>query len=162
MMAGLGLPHARDGRIISAMKHGFAIVAAAGVLAACQPGGGAGVPDAETQQQLAQIGVSDVVHFVGTEPFWGGQIKGGSLTYTTPENQTGTTIAVERFAGLGGFSYSGTLDAASLDMMVTLGECSDGMSDRTYPFTVTLKIGGETRQGCAWTDTMRFEGPEQP
>lgn len=147
--------------MISPMKYRFAIIAAASLLAACQPGG-AGVPDAETQAALAHITANETVHFVGTEPFWGGQIKGGGLTYTTPENQAGTTIPVERFSGLGGFAYSGTLDGSTLDMMVTLGECSDGMSDRTYPFIVTLKIAGETRQGCAWTDKMRFEGPENP
>lgn len=143
------------------MKHAFAIIAAAGLLAACQPGGGAGVPDAESQKALDAIG-TEVVHFVGTEPFWSGQVKGGSLTYQTPENQKGVTIGVERFTGLGGFSYSGTLDGSSLDMMVTLGECSDGMSDRTYPLIATLKLAGQTRLGCAWTDKMRFEGPENP
>ena len=47
-------------------------------------------------------------------------------------------------------------------MTVTPGACSDGMSDRTYPYTVTLKIGDDTREGCAWTDAQPFEGPEAP
>ena len=47
-----------------------------------------------------------------------------------------------RFAGRGGLSYSGTIDGRSFDMAVTPAECSDGMSDRTYPFVVTLRIGG--------------------
>lgn len=144
------------------MKYSIAIIAAASVLSACQPGGGAGVPDAETQKALEAIGTTDVVHVVGTEPFWSGEIKSGSLTYRTPENEQGETVGVERFSGLGGFSYSGTLNGSNFDMMVTLGECSDGMSDRTYPLIVTLKTAAETRQGCAWTDKMRFEGPENP
>ncbi len=162
MPVGGDLPHRANRRMVCAMKHGFAIIAAASLLAACQPGGRAGVPDAETQKKLDHIGASEVVRLLGTEPFWGGEIKGGNLTYTTPENEAGITIPVERFSGLGGFSYSGIMDGSPLDMMVTLGECSDGMSDRTYPFIVTLKIAGQTRQGCAWTDKMRFNGPENP
>jgi uncharacterized membrane protein len=47
-------------------------------------------------------------------------------------------------------------------MMVTPLECSDGMSDRIYPFTVTLKIGDDLRSGCGWTERQRFTGPEAP
>ena len=47
-------------------------------------------------------------------------------------------------------------------MTVTPLSCSDGMSDRTYPFTVTLEIGEETRNGCGWTDRQPFEGPANP
>jgi uncharacterized membrane protein len=45
---------------------------------------------------------------------------------------------------------------------VTRGACSDGMSDREYPFTVTLQVGEEKRMGCAWTDKMPFTGPANP
>ena len=45
------------------------------------------------------IGPEETIHFTGTEPFWGGEASGGTLTYSTPENIDGTTIAVERFAG---------------------------------------------------------------
>ena len=40
--------------------------------------------------------------------------------------------------------------------------CSDGMSDRSYPFTVTLMVMGEQREGCAWTDKQPFSGPQHP
>jgi len=84
------------------------------------------------------------------------------LTYATPENIDGTAIAVERFAGRNGLSLSGALDGAPFDMAITPGECSDGMSDRTYPFIVTLEVAGEQRRGCAWTDSTPFSGPEHP
>lgn len=133
------------------------------LLAACGLGGGADVPgDADDRQPFAGIGAGEVLHFTGTEPFWGGTAGGGMLTYTTPESPDGATIPVERFAGRAGLSLSGALDGASLDMMVTEGECSDGMSDRTYPFTVTLKLGEELRSGCAWTDAHPFAGEENP
>jgi uncharacterized membrane protein len=56
----------------------------------------------------------------------------------------------------------GELGGQDLEMMVTELGCSDGMSDRTYPFTVTLKIGDETRNGCGWTERQPFGGPAHP
>ena len=148
------------------MNYSFAIAAAALLLAACQPsgsGGKAALPgDAEDHQPFSRIAADETLHFTGTEPFWGGEARGRSLTYQTPENDAGTTVAIERFAGRGGLSLSGNLEGRAFDMMVTPGQCSDGMSDRTYPFVVTLRIGEETRQGCGWTDTDRFQGPEHP
>jgi uncharacterized membrane protein len=46
--------------------------------------------------------------------------------------------------------------------MITPGVCSDGMSDRTYPFVATLRLGDETRNGCAWSENSPFVGPETP
>ena len=145
---------------------------AALLLVACQPGGSDGapaapagevaVPDADSNEAYDGIREDETLRFSGTEPFWGGTVTGTALTYTTPENPDGAAITVERFAGRGGLSFSGMLDGTAFEMMVTPLACSDGMSDRTYPFTVTLKIGQELRNGCGWTDRQRFEGPERP
>ncbi|WP_374408196.1 COG3650 family protein [Pelagerythrobacter sp.] len=133
-------------------------------LAACQPGpeGPEGTTRESPGAAFAAIGPEETVRFVGTEPFWGGEASGERLLYTTVENQEGFEIAVERFAGNNGLGYSGTLEGEAFDMAITPGECSDGMSDRTFPFTVTLKIGAEQRGGCAWTDRAPFTGPENP
>ena len=133
-------------------------------LAACQSGpeGPGGTTRDSPGEAFSAIGPGETIRFTGTEPFWGGEAAGGSLTYSTPENQEGTTIAVERFAGNNGLGLSGTLDGQAFDMTVTPGECSDGMSDRTYPFTVTLKIGADQRSGCAWTERTPFSGPKHP
>lgn len=108
------------------------------------------------------IAPGETVQFTGTEPFWGGEVTGDTLTYSTPENIDGVEIDVERFAGLGGVSWSGELDGQPFDLSITEGECSDGMSDRTYPFTATLSVRGETRRGCAWTERRPFEGDRTP
>jgi uncharacterized membrane protein len=118
--------------------------------------------DTEETAPYSGVAEDEVLRFTGTEPFWAGEVSGGSLTYKTPENQDGTTITVERFAGRGGIGFSGLLDGAALNMTVTPLECSDGMSDRTYPFTVTLEIGDDRRNGCAWSERHPFEGPEHP
>jgi uncharacterized membrane protein len=145
----------------------------AALLAACQPGApaapeaddaagpAAAVPgDAEETAPYSGIAEDEVLRFTGNEPFWGGKVSGRTLTYTTPEDQDGTVIAVERFAGRGGISYSGLLEGADFEMIVTPLECSDGMNDRTYPFTVTLSIGEDKRNGCAWSEQHPFEGPQ--
>lgn len=137
-------------------------------LAACNSGadGGDGTAhlpgDSASTRPFAEIAPGETLRFTGTEPFWGGSVTGTSLTYSTPENQDGTTIPVERFAGRNGMSFSGKLDGRDFIMAVTPGACSDGMSDRTYPFTVMLRLARETRNGCAWSDAHPFKGSPAP
>lgn len=137
------------------------LIAAPLLLAACQGENAVGAPGTAPEGFTA-IGEQERVRFTGTEPFWGGSVTGTQLTYETPENLDGTTITVKRFTGQGGLGYSGRLEGKPFDMTITPGTCSDGMSDRTYPFAVTLQIGEETRQGCAWTEDEPFEGPQAP
>lgn len=116
---------------------------------------------ASDTQAYSGIPADETVHFTGTEPFWGGEVSGNELTYTTPENQSGERIAVDRFAGRNGVSFSGDLDGAPFVLAITPGECSDGMSDRTYPFAVALQVRGEQRHGCAWTNRKPVTEPAQ-
>ena len=120
------------------------------------------VATASDTRPYSGIGSGETVHFTGTEPFWGGEVSGGALNYTTPENQAGALVAVDRFAGRNGISFSGDLDDKPFMLAVTPGKCSDGMSDRTYPFVVTLQVKGQQRKGCAWTDKQPFTGSRQP
>lgn len=143
--------------------HKFGLLAglAAGALvSACQP-----VADGQSsapQAAFDAIGAGETIRVLGTEPFWGGSIASGTFLYTTPENQAGESIAVKRFAGNSGLAFSGTRGGKPLDLTVTKGVCSDGMSDRTYPYTATLRIDTEQRSGCAWTDRQPFSGPANP
>jgi uncharacterized membrane protein len=120
------------------------------------------VATAADTARYAGIAADEKVHFTGTEPFWGGEVSDGVLTYTTPENQAGDMVAVDRFDGRNGISFSGEFADMPFVMAVTPGKCSDGMSDRSYPFTVTLQVKGEQRKGCAWTDKQAFTGPKNP
>ncbi len=45
-------------------------------------------------QASSGIRADETVRFTGTEPFWGGQVAGPTLTYSTPEDPDGTPIAV--------------------------------------------------------------------
>jgi len=134
-------------------------------LAACQSGGpdGSSIPgNPDDNQPFGEIAANETLRFTGTEPFWGGEVTGEKMLYKTPEQPDGQTIPVSRFAGRGGLSYSGTVDGAPLTMAVTTGLCSDGMSDRSYPFVVTLQLGDTMRTGCAWSEAHPFKGPEAP
>ena len=125
----------------------------AALLSACAGDDGSVPGDAEDMQPFAQIGEQERVNFAGTEPFWDGSVVAGQLTWSTPENIDGTIVSVTRFAGRGGLSFSGTLEQRSLDLTVTPGDCTDGMSDRIYPLVATVSLGEEILNGCAWRDS---------
>lgn len=133
-------------------------LAALCALYACQDGAKNMPGDAQDHTPFSAISADETVRFAGTEPFWSGDVSAGRLTYKTPENPIGETLAVSRFAGRGGLSFSGERDGALLTLAIAPGPCSDGMSDRSYPFAAMLKHGEETRSGCAWTDRQRPTG----
>ena len=134
------------------------------LVAGCSGGGanagGETTVTAADSHPYSGIGAAESVHFTGTEPFWGGEVSGDTLTYRTPDDQQGRPIAITRFAGRNGLSFSGDLDGKPLVLAITPGRCSDGMSDRAYPFAATLQVRGEQRQGCAWTERQPFTGPQ--
>ena len=128
------------------------------LLAGCSTG----QDDAGSAEKFTGIDDGEIVTLSGTEPFWNVEIRGDIALFKSPENPDGTSFVVDRFAGLNGLSFSGQLDGASFDAMVTPGDCSDGMSDRTYPYTVTVTWGQEQLKGCGHTDRQPFTGPQTP
>lgn len=102
------------------------------------------------------IADAEVISALGNEPCWSVRVDGDTLTYATPENMDGDQIAITRFAGNGGLSVSSEFEGALFTMAVTPGECSDTMSDRSYPFIVTLAIGDAQLNGCAYTDRQPY------
>ncbi len=86
---------------------------------------------------------------VGTEPFWGAEVDGQALVYSTPEFVSGIRITVTRRETADGAEYVGALDGKPLMLKVAAGQCSDGMSDRIYRFTAVREIGPDIARGCA-------------
>ena len=87
---------------------------------------------------------------IGTEPFWGARIEGRCVTYSHPDNQSGTRIWT-RFTGTRETGvWTGTYENRPF-VLRTRPEpgCSDGMSDNLYPIAVSLTVAGEQRTGCA-------------
>jgi len=107
-------------------------------------------PDAEPAAMLAGVDLTKPVRALGTEPFWGVELTGTEIIYSgvdRPEQRAprpraaiqGTTVT------LAGTTASGT----AISVMLAATECSDGMSDRTYPLSAIVKVGDETLTGCA-------------
>ncbi len=134
-------------------------------LAACEPadpttGGDGGVtppPNPEPTLELGGVDLAGDMNLLGTEPFWGVEISAGQIRVggvdraemtaprTTPNIQ-GTTATWTTTSD----------DGQPLIITVTDNDCSDGMSDRTYPLTARVQIAQETLNGCgASSDFIR-------
>jgi heat shock protein HslJ len=81
---------------------------------------------------------------VGTEPFWSLTIEGRSIRYQPMEGRVVTVAKPRPITGFNGERYV----TRTLTVDITHVECSDGMSDRTYRDTVTVKVQGRTLRGC--------------
>lgn len=91
------------------------------------------------------------VRAIGTEPFWGAQVEGRCVTYSHPDDQSGTRVWT-RFKPepKGGGTWTGSLEGRPFELIVqSQADCSDGMSDRMYPYAAQLAVSGERRKGCA-------------
>jgi uncharacterized membrane protein len=130
------------------------------LLAACTPVQTDGIdPKGKAFDAVAP---QERVTLTGTEPFWTLTVNGTQGLWVTPENQPGTRLALSRFSGNGGLGFSGMLEGQPFTATLTPGDCSDGMSERRYPFVGTIVLGGETREGCGYTDSQPFTGPATP
>ncbi|WP_298334722.1 hypothetical protein [uncultured Erythrobacter sp.] len=130
-------------------------------LAACNSTQGEISRDSEPFNEITQDAIISVG---GTEPFWALTVtpvdEGYQARYSAPELPDGVEFSVSRFAGNNGLGFSGTLDEEAVSVAITPGDCSDGMSDRTYPYTATVLLGDLTLYGCAHTDLDPFEEGE--
>lgn len=126
---------------------------AAGALAACSQETverqDAAAPPAPAPV-LAGVDLTQPVRALGTEPFWGLDIASTGLVYSgvdRPEQRADNAGPVIQGTSA---SWTATTDAgAELKVDLFATECSDGMSDRVYPLTARVEIGGETLAGCA-------------
>lgn len=115
------------------------LVASLAALAACEP---AKEPlAAELQGRLTLL---------GTEPFWGVEIENsGEATLTRIDHDAVHAGRVKREATADGARFTATADGETLSMTLKKETCSDGMSDRVYPYAAEVEWQGETLRGCA-------------
>ncbi|MBI5942415.1 MAG: hypothetical protein HY859_18555 [Caulobacterales bacterium] len=150
------------------MRRIAALSVTAFLLAACSPeapGGGEAAPPADAPATPAAPATEIPAEFAGdfsaagNEPFWRVDIKGQAIVLSGPaaENVQTTTAAN---AGLATTADSATWTAQAgttpVVVKVTRGDCSDGMSDLTYPYKAEVNWGAETLKGCG------FETAKQP
>ncbi|MDP5102891.1 MAG: hypothetical protein NWP98_03105 [Erythrobacter sp.] len=127
--------------------------------AACTPATDAIDPEGEA---FSAVAADEVITLTGTEPFWGFTIENGMANYANPQHPEGWDFPVVRFAGNNGLGFSGDWDGTAVTITLTPGQCSDGMSDRTFPYVATIALGEETLRGCGYTDRQPFTGDAAP
>ena len=81
---------------------------------------------------------------IGTEPFWDLEI-GRSLVFTDRGNNVSVSQPTPQpINGTAGEIYR----TPRLEVNIVHSQCSDGMSDRTYPDTVQVYVDGRQYRGC--------------
>lgn len=133
----------------------FMTALAALTLAACSPPAEAPTepePAPQPPPVLAGVDLTQPMRAIGTEPFWAVELTGSEMVYSgadrpeqrapqTPPVMQGTMAVWESTTGAGN----------PLKVTLTATDCSDGMSNRTYPLTAMVEISGERLMGCAAT-----------
>jgi len=90
----------------------------------------------------------------GTEPFWSLVIKSKTAIYENMAEglKAELTVSAQKEAkglkpgNVRKFSLVG--EGMSGDAVVQKQKCTDGMSDITYPYNITLSMGEEVFSGC--------------
>ncbi len=81
---------------------------------------------------------------IGTEPFWDVEI-GPNLTFTDRGNEVSVVQRTPQpINGTAGEIYR----TPRLEVNIVHSQCSDGMSDRSYPDTVQVRVDGRQYSGC--------------
>ena len=114
--------------VVSHMKR-LPILALAGAVAGCAP-----LPPPPAPPY----------HAVGTEPFWNLLIDEHNITFVEPERQPITQPTPKVIIGVAGEIYQ----TQRINVNIVHGQCSDGMSDRTYPDKVQVTVDGRRFEGC--------------
>ena len=125
-------------------------VSAAALTACSQPAAEKAPAAPAEARTLAKVDLDQPLRALGTEPFWAVEITPAGLTYSGVDRP-------EQKAANPGPALQGTVAVwtteteakAPLVVTLTATDCSDGMSDRTYPLTAKVEIGGESLTGCA-------------
>jgi uncharacterized membrane protein/heat shock protein HslJ len=82
---------------------------------------------------------------IGTEPFWDLEI-GRDMVFTDRGNDNFRVVqpTPRPINGIAGEIYQ----TPRLNVNIVHGSCSDGMSDRTYPDSVQVRVDGREFRGC--------------
>lgn len=127
-------------------------------LCACKP-----PPSPPTPGPVAApVRISDFsqdITALGTEPFWNLTIRGTTFVLTAPDqkDQTFTAPGATIRPGQAAWTAKGA-DGEVLAATIFVSDCSDGMSDRRYPMTAEVVVGGQTLRGCAFSKTAAATG----
>jgi len=128
-------------------------------LAACQPQAPDGAPApapadapapaaAQTPSALSAALQGDL-DAVGTEPFWSLSVRAGELTLTRPDQPEVKAEATLAHVSAGRAVWTAEVGGAPFVVTIWEAACSDGMSDRSFPLSAEVTLGGTNLKGCA-------------
>lgn len=102
------------------------------------------------EHRLGRIDLTQPLRLLGTEPFWHLDTTPATLSFSPMD---GAKQAADNpgavVEGTSARWSAQTQSGTPIVARVTLKDCSDGMSDRIYPLSATLKIGNQDFTGCA-------------
>ncbi len=124
------------------------IIVATAAIAACQPAA-KDQPAPQVSDVTAVVAVAENFTALGNEPFWSVEVSPGQLRYSTPDNIPGDSFAAQQKQDAGGITFSGTLAGQPAALTITVGQCSDGMSDTVYAYRAAFTVAGKALNGCA-------------
>lgn len=130
------------------MRHLLALAAAI-ALCACSPSPEAEKSIAPANPPPAPPATPDAfagdINALGTEPFWAVEVRETTLKLSRPGETDFVAPNPQPKVEGDKASWSGN----GLTLTLTEAPCSDGMSDRTYPWTAQAVYAGATLSGCA-------------
>ena len=94
--------------------------------------------------------VSEALRALGTEPFWALDVDASGLRFITPDDTTGIRFPpIAPAVSTDTVVWSVQTERSAIEVRVWPEKCSDGMSDREYPYAARVIIAGTTYRGCA-------------
>jgi uncharacterized membrane protein len=155
------------------MLHKHLVFASAVLLAACSPDdppagetSPAEAPAAEIPAAAAPASASPLagdLRILGTEPFWAIDISktNNAVTYSRVDQADVALGWPKETKGPdGAFILTSTSLEGDAVMTLRRQDCSDGMSDRNYPWAAEVVFKGETLKGCAATPEFIRQTPQ--
>ena len=99
----------------------------------------------------ASVATNETLRALGTEPFWALDIDSTGLRFTTPQDTAGMRVPPNAPSPVAGDTlvWMAESELAAIHVRIWPTQCSDGMSDRVYPWTAIVRVAGTTYQGCA-------------
>lgn len=101
----------------------------------------------------APVPPAEVYRAVGTEPFWSLTLDGREMVFTEAA-APGKRIVQPQPRPIIGFAGE-IYQSPRIGVNVVHTRCSDGMSDRTYPDKVQLRVDGRSFEGCGGAPIAR-------
>ena len=87
---------------------------------------------------------------LGTEPFWHLEVTASGLRFTTPDDTMGIIVPpLPPRQAADTLRWTGETERTAFDVRIWPVNCSDGMSDKTWPATALVEIDQKTWKGCA-------------